>query len=220
MGSAIFVVLLSGVLAGPASTSTHELLGQSNVAILAHSMPTLSTSDERLRTAILQAAKAASTSESLLRIEVNYPLDEAVFPPDMAAQTFVWSDAAAQANTWLIDMAWGEDRNHLYVLTQGAAPPPPRDSDPNTVSKEAAAFKPPTPEVPVRRWMPIPDTWDQIKNLWRSQAVTVTISGFHSSRPTQSLSRLLQTHYVGRSGWGTDLLSRRTLAVFARPIKS
>ena len=188
MGSAIFVVLLSGALAGPASTSTHELLGQSNAAILAHSMPALSTSDEKLRTAILEAAKAASTSENLLRIDVNYPLDEAMFPPDMAAPTFVWSDSAAQANTWLIDMAWGENRNHLYVLTQGATPPPPRDSDPNTASKEAAAYKPPTPEVPVRRWMPTPDTWEQIKSMLRSQAVTVTISGFHSSKPSQSLS--------------------------------
>ena len=189
MRSAIFVVVLAGVIAGPASASTHDLLGQSNAVVFAPSMPALSTSDEKLRTAILQAAKAASTSEILLPIEVNYPLDEAMFPPDMAAPTFVWSDSAAQANTWLIDMTWGENHNHLYVLTQGATPPTPRDSDPNTASKEAAAYKPPTPEVPIRRWMPTPDTWEQIKSMSRSQAATVTISGFHSSNPSQSLSR-------------------------------
>jgi len=189
MGSPVFVVLLLGALAGRASTSTHDLLGQDNAAVLAPSMPALSTSDETLRTAILEAAKAAATSENLSSIEVNYPLDEAMFPPDIAAPTFVWSDSADQANTWLIDMVWGENRSHLYVLTQGATPPPSRDSDPNTVSKEAAAYKPPTPEVPVRRWMPTPETWEQIKSMPRGQAVTVTLSGFHSSKPSQSLSR-------------------------------
>ncbi len=189
MVSVVFVVFLSGVLASPAGTPAHELLGQSNAAVLAPSTPALSTSDEKLRAAILQAAKAASTSESLLRIEINYPPDEAVFPPDMAAPTFVWSDSAARANTWLIDTAWGGNRNHLYVLTQGSTPPPPRDSDPNTASKEAAAYQPPTPEVPVRRWMPTPETWEQIKSISRGQAVTVTVAGFHSADPSQSLSR-------------------------------
>ena len=189
MGSAVLVVLLSGVLASPAGTSTHELLGRSEAVVLDSSTPALSTSDEKLRTTILQAAQAASTSESLLPIEVNHPSDGAMFPPDMAAPTLVWSDPAAGANTWLIDIIWRENRGHVYVLTQGTTPPVPRDDDPNTASKEAVAYQPPTPQVPVRRWMPTPEIWEQIKKISRGRAVTVTIAGFHSADPGRSLSR-------------------------------
>jgi hypothetical protein len=96
------------MVAGPAMPAAHPLLGEHNAATLDPSGATLSTSDETLRKAILQAVQAASASVSLPPLKVDYPLDEAVFPPDMAAPTFVWSDPAAQADTWLIDVASGD----------------------------------------------------------------------------------------------------------------
>ena len=36
-------------------------------------------------------APAAVPAESYGRIDITYPLDETLFPPDIAAPTFVWS---------------------------------------------------------------------------------------------------------------------------------
>jgi tetratricopeptide (TPR) repeat protein len=187
MRSAIFVVVVFGVFASSARAA-HALLGETNAVVFSPSAPALSTSDEKLRNAILQAVNAASTSEELLPLKVDYPLDEALFPPDMAAPTFVWSDPAAKADTWLIDVVSGDGRKHFYVLTQGATPARARDSDPRTLSEAAAAYNP-VPPVSLRRWMPSPDTWEQIKHLSQSQAAAVKIVGFHSAEPNQSLSR-------------------------------
>ncbi len=189
MRVAFIVVIVFGVLVGPTHPATHALLGQMNEVVFVPSAPVQSSSDQRLQKAVVQAIKAASMSEDLLSLKVDYPLDEAVFPPDMAAPTFVWSDTAAKADTWLIDVVSGDGRDHLYVLTRGATPPPARDSDPRTASKPAAAYKPPEPPVRPRRWMPSPDTWRQIKNLSSVQAVTVTIVGLNCEKPNQCLSR-------------------------------
>jgi len=179
------------------SIAAHPLLGEHNAATLDPSGATLSTSDETLRKAILQAVQAASASVSLPPLKVDYPPDEAVFPPDMAAPTFVWSDPAAQADTWLIDVVPGDGRDHLYILTQGATPPRARDDDPRTLSQAAAAYEPPAPAVKPRRWRPEPDiprlrsgqAWERIKSLSRGRAATVTITGFRSANLDRALSR-------------------------------
>jgi len=171
-------------IAGP--IPTHPLLGKHNEVTLD---PSLSTSDETFRKAILQAVQAASTSDNLLPLKIDYPLDEAVFPPDMAAPTFVWSDPAAEADTWLIDVVSGDGSGHLRVLTQGAAPPCARDDDPRTLSQAAAAYQPPAPALQPRRWMPATDTWERIKSLSRGRAATITIAGFHSANLDRGVSR-------------------------------
>jgi Tol biopolymer transport system component/Flp pilus assembly protein TadD len=106
----------------------------------------------------------------------------------MAAPTFVWSDPAAKADTWLMDVAGRDGEDHLYVLTQGATPPVARDSDPRTASEAAAAYKPPVPAVPPRRWMPGPETWERVKRRSGGPGATVTISGLCSENPGEILS--------------------------------
>jgi len=189
MRSALIVVTVFGVLISSAQPAAHTLLGETDAVVFAPSAPALTMSDEKLHKVILQAVKAASTSDNLLPLTVDYPLDEAVFPLDMVAPTFVWSDPAAKADTWLIDVVSSDGHDHLYILTQAATPPRARDSDPRTLSEAAAAYNPPEPPARPRRWMPSPDTWEQIKSLSGGQVVTVTIVGFHSAEPNECLSR-------------------------------
>jgi hypothetical protein len=189
MRSAIFVVVVVGMFVSPVRPADHPLLGEHNAVTLDPSVSTLSTSNETLRKAILQAVQAASTADSFLPLKIDYPLDEAVFPPDMAAPTFVWSDPAAKVDTWLIDVVSGDASDHLYVLTQGAMPPRAPDDDPRTLSEAAAAYEPPKPVVQPRRWMPSPGLWERIKSLSHGQAATVTIVGFHSTNFERGLSR-------------------------------
>lgn len=122
-------------------------------------------------------------------LSIAYPRNEAVFPPDMAAPTFVWSDAAENADVWQIDTVRDDGDDHVRALTRGDTPPPARDGDPRTASEAGAAYKPAEPPAAVRRWMPNPEVWQQIKNLAKGRPLTVTITGFHSAAPDEALSR-------------------------------
>jgi tetratricopeptide (TPR) repeat protein len=44
----------------------------------------------------------AFPSEPSGRLEITYPLDETLFPPEIVAPTFVWSDETADVDRWMI----------------------------------------------------------------------------------------------------------------------
>ena len=185
------VLAVTGItlLISPAYPANHAILGKHNAVVMAPSQPDLLTSDPKLQKLILQAVKITSTSKELIPIQIDYPLDEAVFPSDISAPTFIWSDTAYEADTWLIDVTSGNGSDHLYILTQGATPPPERDSDPRTASKEVKAYSPPTTDVPQRRWMPSKKTWEHIKSMSRRRTANVTILGFDCNDMEKYLSR-------------------------------
>jgi len=178
------MVVLGG-LVGVAWPAAHALLGETNAVVYAPA----EAGEDSLHKVISRAVKAASASGDLSSLAIDYPLDEAVFPPDMAAPTFVWSDPAPGADTWLVDVASNDTGNHLYVLTQGATPPRARDDDPRTASAAAIAYNPPSPGVPPRRWMPDDETWERIKHVSGGSGATITIMGLSSEEPGRVLSR-------------------------------
>ena len=47
-------------------------------------------------------APPAFPSEPSGRIEIKYPLDETLFPPEIVAPTFVWSDETEGVKTWMV----------------------------------------------------------------------------------------------------------------------
>ncbi len=44
----------------------------------------------------------AFPSESIGQLEITYPIDETLFPPDIVAPTFIWKDETASASHWLV----------------------------------------------------------------------------------------------------------------------
>jgi tetratricopeptide (TPR) repeat protein len=189
MKNVIVLAISVGTLVQPALPMSHPLLGEANAVVYVPADKSLPAPGAKLQKIIAQAIKAVSTSSSLPALTVDYPLPEAVFPPDMAPPTFVWSDPAAEADTWVIDVSPGTGRDHLYVLTQGAGAPRENDTDPRTLSAATAAYRPPTPAVPPRRWMPDEQTWRKIVSLSAGQAVVTTIAGLRGDKPGQILSR-------------------------------
>jgi Flp pilus assembly protein TadD len=174
-----------GVLVNVAWPAAHPLLGEANAVVYTPG----GAGDDGLGKIVSQVLKTMATGGDLLALAVDYPLEGAAFPPDMAAPTFVWSDPASKADTWLIDVAHRGADEHLYVLTQGATPPRARDDDPRTASPAAAAYNPPAPAVPPRRWMPDDETWERIKRLCAGPGAIVTITGLCSEEPGRVLSR-------------------------------
>ena len=49
-------------------------------------------------------------------LEITYPFDGAVFPPEIAAPVIVWDDGNAASNHWLIMVAFSSRRSPLYAI--------------------------------------------------------------------------------------------------------
>lgn len=110
-------------------------------------------------------------------ITVDYPADGSIFPPEITAPTFLWRDAAADATTWRIDIAFAGGGTPLHLTTAGE-PMRTGEIDPAAV---APSNEPPklTPEqAQAHTWTPDPATWATIKKRTVERRATVTISGY------------------------------------------
>ncbi len=127
-------------------------------------------------------------------IVIDYPAGGSVFPPDMAAPTFLWRDAAAGAIFWQIDASFADGSAPIHVAAKGERMRI-GEIDPRCVSPNN---RPPTltPEqAAAHTWTPDSATWSAIKKHSVAGAATVTISGFVSrnARPVSQGHLLLHT---------------------------
>jgi tetratricopeptide (TPR) repeat protein len=121
-------------------------------------------------------------------IVIDYPADGSVFPPDMAAPTFLWRDPAPGAVSWQIDVAFANGSAAIRVAAKGERMQI-GEIDPRCVSP---TNRPPslTPQqADARTWLPDPAAWAAIKKNSVSAAATVTISGFAAGNVRQPVSR-------------------------------
>ena len=121
-------------------------------------------------------------------IVIDYPAGGSVFPPDMAAPTFLWRDPAPGAVSWRIDVSFAGGSAAIHAAAKGerlrigAIDPrcvAPTNRPPSLTPQQAAAHT----------WIPDPTTWAAIKKQSVSGAATVTISGFASGNARQPVSR-------------------------------
>jgi len=52
-------------------------------------------------------------------IVIDYPAGGSVFPPDMAAPTFLWRDPAPGAVSWRIDVSFADGSAAIHVTAKG-----------------------------------------------------------------------------------------------------
>ncbi|HEY1985073.1 MAG TPA: tetratricopeptide repeat protein [Terracidiphilus sp.] len=120
-------------------------------------------------------------------ITIDYPLNASVFPPDIAAPTFEWRDAAANASIWNIDLAFSDGSPVLHLTSQGERMKI-GEIDPRCIS---ANNKPPelTPEQAAgHTWKPDAATWAAIRRHAVNKPASITITGY-AARQSQPLSR-------------------------------
>jgi len=111
------------------------------------------------------------------RIAIDYPLNQSVFPPDIAAPAFLWRDSAPSASSWQIDVSFANGSTSMHIAAKGERMRM-GETDPRCISN---TNKPPTltPEqAAAHTWTPDPATWTAIKKQSGAGAVTVTIRGF------------------------------------------
>ncbi len=119
------------------------------------------------------------------KIQVDYPFDQSVFPPEMVAPTFLWHDANTEANVWLIKITL-EKSPPVFVLT--SAEQPALIIDPVAVSSANRDYKPSEYDQAAKAWIPSGEHWEFIKESSVDQAAVVTIYGFNAQSPQRLLS--------------------------------
>ena len=119
---------------------------------------------------------------------IDYPADGSIFPPDMAAPTFLWRDPAPGAAAWQIEVSFADGSVAIHVAAKGermqlgAIDPrcvAPTNRLPELTPLQAAAHT----------WMPEPAIWAAIKKHSVGGAATVTISGFGTGSTSRPVSR-------------------------------
>ncbi|MDR3717819.1 MAG: tetratricopeptide repeat protein [Bryobacteraceae bacterium] len=124
------------------------------------------------------AAPAAKTAEALT---IDYPGQDSLFPPDIAAPTFLWRDSAPHVAQWHIEVAFGDGGAAIQVDSKGALMKLGEiDERCNAISKARAELTP--QQAVTHTWTPEVPVWAAIKRRSVQKPATVTITGFANGR--------------------------------------
>ena len=93
------------------------------------------------------------------RLEILYPFDEAVFPPEVVAPSFQWKDAVGESDAWLITFRFSDGSDGL-------------------------SFKSLATE-----WTVPDESWEEIKQRSRGREARITISGVRQAEPETVFSQ-------------------------------
>jgi len=97
---------------------------------------------------ILAAARHGGRYPGLTILD---PLDETLFPPDIAAPTFRWSDRRRKSDTWLVSVEFSGGQDRVSALCSTSA------------------------------WTPSQDQWEAIRHRSVENAAKVTVLGFEAA---------------------------------------
>jgi tetratricopeptide (TPR) repeat protein len=140
---------------------------------------------EQLIRRLLQTARE---QRDLAAVTVDYPLDETIFPPEIIAPTILWHDAAADADRWLVDLAYGEGPDHVYILAEGV-PPPQGEIDPMALSDTNEIYQPTPYQASAMSWKPSARVWEAVKQHSTGRPARLTFYGYRDDAPDEVLSR-------------------------------
>jgi len=151
-------------------------------------------------------AALACAQDGTAPIVIDYPSSGSVFPPDMAAPTFLWRDPAPGALSWQIDISFADGSAALHATSQGERMRigeidprcvSPTNQPPSLTPQQAAAHT----------WKPDPNLWAAIER--RSLAgATVAIGGFAAGNARQPLSRGHMLLYISADPVGAPIFYR------------
>ena len=123
------------------------------------------------------------------QLEIVYPQDETLFPPEIVAPTFRWKPGAEGAVVWLIHAEFGDDRAPLNVLSR----------------------KP--------QWTPEPGEWELIKKCSTEQKARVLILGATAGRHPKVVAAGTVTIGTSKDEVGAPLFYREVNLPFVDAVK-
>jgi hypothetical protein len=122
-------------------------------------------------------------------LTIDYPLNETLFPPEIAPPTLHWTDSNVQCDTWLVTIKFPDDQGRASFLT----------------------------DVP--QWTPEPAQWEQVKQRSLEQEATVAVLGVNRSAPQTILSGARVTISTSVDAVGAPLFYREVNLPFIEAVK-
>jgi len=121
-------------------------------------------------------------------ITIDYPLNGSVFPPDMAAPTFLWRDPAPNADSWLIDVSFANGAAEMHLASKGERMQV-GEIDRRCIS-DTNKLPELTPEqAAAHAWKPDAVTWAAIRKQAGAGAVTIAIHGLAAGNGGAAVSQ-------------------------------
>ena len=124
------------------------------------------------------------------RVDIIYPPDGAVFPPEIAAPTFRWEDRHADPDAWLVAFRFFDRADYLEYRSQSAT------------------------------WTVPDEVWETVKERSREQEVEVAISGIREAGGQTVVSRGCVTISTSRHAVGAPVFFREVNLPFIEAVKN
>jgi len=135
---------------------------------------------EEVSSSVLPGGEARDGTAPPTRIAVDYPSDGTIFPPDLAAPTFLWHDDS-DADRWTIDLVVpGGTRMRAEVR---GAPPPVAPIDPRALGEANEIYAPTPYQASARAWRPSRALWDRLRESAPETPLRVIVRGHRSDDP-------------------------------------
>jgi len=138
-------------------------------------------------------------------LNIDVPLNGAIYPPDIIPPQFQWRDDHPSATIWRIEIVFGDRTRPIRLWSNG----PRMQLGPLDESLKGYVSPTLSPEEAIAHiWRPDPKTWDEIKRHSVNAAATITISGYSSRSAKQPLSHEQATIQTSRDPVGAPLFYR------------
>jgi tetratricopeptide (TPR) repeat protein len=138
-------------------------------------------------------------------LNIDVPLNGAIYPPDIIPPQFQWRDDNPAATVWRIEIIFGEHTKPIRLWSDGDK------MQLGPLDESLKGYVPPalTPEEAVAHvWRPDPKTWDEIKKHSVSAPATIIISGYTSQSAKNPVSREQASIQTSRDPVGAPLFYR------------
>ena len=138
-------------------------------------------------------------------IQVAYPMEGSIFPPEIDAPTVIWKDGAG-SERWEIELRFA-DGGTMRFATDG--PTPPLDG----VDARCVSANNRPPELPAQfagghSWKPDAKTWEQVKKRSMAGPAEMMIRGYRRTEPGQVMGEGRVRFQTSRDPVGAPIFYR------------
>ena len=125
-------------------------------------------------------------------LTIDYPNQDSIFPPDIAAPTFLWRDGTANVTRWRIEVAFSDGGSPIQVQSEGEL------MRVGEIDERCIAPTNKLPELTPQQavshtWTPEAGIWAAIKRRSVEHSATVTIVGIVGERPVSRAQVAIRT---------------------------